>query len=92
MTTNSKQLKQTSNKKMMTMKPFPILIFYSLLLALLLSTFQQKHVAAATESDIITGKPHTTVQALTETNFDQALNDPANGLWLLKFYGMLITS
>lgn len=34
----------------------------------------------------ITGKPHSTVQDLTEDNFDEALNDPANGLWLLKFY------
>jgi hypothetical protein len=35
-----------------------------------------------------TGEPHSTVQTLNKHNFDQALNDPANGLWLLKFYGM----
>lgn len=32
------------------------------------------------------GKPHSTVITLTATNFDEHLNDPANGLWLLKFY------
>lgn len=37
-------------------------------------------------SSIDTGKPHSTVQILTEDNVDEALNDPANGLWLLKFY------
>jgi len=35
---------------------------------------------------IETGKPHSTVQILTDDNVDDALNDPANGLWLLKFY------
>jgi len=35
---------------------------------------------------IETGTPHSTVQILTEDNVDDALNDPANGLWLLKFY------
>lgn len=34
-----------------------------------------------------TGHPHSTVQTLTKENFEKALNDPANGLWLLKFYG-----
>ena len=38
-------------------------------------------------TSIETGKPHSTVQILTEDNVDDALNDPANGLWLLKFYG-----
>lgn len=32
------------------------------------------------------GKPHSTVITLKEKNFDDHLNDPANGLWLLKFY------
>lgn len=32
------------------------------------------------------GKPHTTVQTLTTHNFQRALEDPANGLWFLKFY------
>lgn len=35
---------------------------------------------------LTTGQPHSTVQTLTKDNFDEALNDPANGLWLLKFY------
>ena len=34
-----------------------------------------------------TGQPHSTVQTLTKETFDEALNDPANGIWLLKFYG-----
>jgi len=29
---------------------------------------------------------HSTVQTLKESNFDDALADPANGLWLIKFY------
>ena len=32
------------------------------------------------------GKPHSTVITLTATTFDEHINDPANGLWLLKFY------
>ena len=32
------------------------------------------------------GKPHSTVVSLTTTTFDDHINDPANGLWLLKFY------
>ncbi len=32
------------------------------------------------------GTPHDSVQTLTGTTFDTALNDPANGLWFLKFY------
>lgn len=32
------------------------------------------------------GKPHATVQTLTALNFQRALEDPANGLWFLKFY------
>jgi hypothetical protein len=44
-----------------------------------------------TASALVTGEPHSTVQTLTEDNFDAALNDPANGLWLLKFYGKLST-
>mmetsp|Transcript_39092 Transcript_39092/g.81795 ORF Transcript_39092/g.81795 Transcript_39092/m.81795 type:complete len:478 (+) Transcript_39092:153-1586(+) len=32
------------------------------------------------------GKPHSTVITLKEKNFDDHLNDAANGLWLLKFY------
>jgi len=33
-----------------------------------------------------TGTPHSSVQTLTKANFRQAIQDPANGLWLLKFY------
>lgn len=33
-----------------------------------------------------TGAPHSSVQTLTQTNFRSAIHDPANGLWLLKFY------
>ena len=33
------------------------------------------------------GKAHSTVQVLTENNIDEALSDPANGLWFLKYYG-----
>ena len=69
---------------MITIKLFSIVSFY-----ILSFTCQHEHVAVvAAATDIVTGKPHTTVQVLTETNFDEALNDPANGLWLLKFYGM----
>ncbi len=32
------------------------------------------------------GKPHSAVITLTAKNFDDYLADPANGLWLLKFY------
>lgn len=33
------------------------------------------------------GEPHATVMALREKDFDAYVtNDPANGLWLLKFY------
>ena len=33
-----------------------------------------------------TGTPHSTVQSLTKAVFRKAIQDPANGLWLLKFY------
>lgn len=33
-----------------------------------------------------TGKPHSSVQILGQNNLHQAIQDPANGLWLLKFY------
>ena len=46
--------------------------------------------ATGATSTTTTGKPHSTVQILTEANFDDAINDPANGLWLLKFYGTCI--
>jgi len=32
------------------------------------------------------GKPHSTVITLKDNNFDDHLKDPANGLWLVKFY------
>jgi protein disulfide-isomerase-like protein len=32
------------------------------------------------------GRPHSTVITLTANTFDDHINDPANGLWLLKFY------
>lgn len=36
------------------------------------------------------GKAHSTVQSITAKNWDKmVLQDPANGLWLLKFYGTL---
>ena len=34
----------------------------------------------------VDGAAHSTVQVLNSENFDNALADPANGLWLLKFY------
>jgi len=35
------------------------------------------------------GEPHAEVQILNDDNFEAAINDPANGLWLLKFYGKI---
>eukprot|EP00586_Coscinodiscus_wailesii_P003666 CAMPEP_0172488576 /NCGR_PEP_ID=MMETSP1066-20121228/18170_1 /TAXON_ID=671091 /ORGANISM="Coscinodiscus wailesii, Strain CCMP2513" /LENGTH=451 /DNA_ID=CAMNT_0013255889 /DNA_START=169 /DNA_END=1524 /DNA_ORIENTATION=+ len=35
---------------------------------------------------VCSSSAHDSVQKLTEKNFDEALADPANGLWLLKFY------
>ena len=32
------------------------------------------------------GTPHATVVTLRTKDFDDHLKDPANGLWLLKFY------
>ena len=37
-------------------------------------------------SALETGTPHSTVQPLTKEHFRQAIEDPANGLWFLKFY------
>eukprot|EP01083_Nonionella_stella_P064639 168696_1 len=37
-------------------------------------------------AEIKMGEPHSTVQTLNAETFRPALNDPANGLWLLKFY------
>jgi len=51
----------------------------TILLLLLLSTNIVVH-----SSEI--GKPHDTVIPLTDENFESHLNDPSNGLWLLKFY------
>jgi protein disulfide-isomerase-like protein len=48
---------------------------------LLLSALCGIHIQAAE-----IGKPHSTVITLTATNFDEHIKDPANGLWLLKFY------
>lgn len=42
--------------------------------------------AAGKDGRILTGKPHSTVQVLEQNTFETALSDPANGLWLLKFY------
>mmetsp|Transcript_46 Transcript_46/g.111 ORF Transcript_46/g.111 Transcript_46/m.111 type:complete len:491 (-) Transcript_46:413-1885(-) len=42
--------------------------------------------AAAVVGAAEIGKPHSSVITLGEKNFDDHLNDPANGLWLLKFY------
>ena len=50
--------------------------------SLLLTTFLI--ISAVQAADI--GKPHSTVITLKDNNFDEYLNDPANGLWLLKFY------
>jgi hypothetical protein len=58
--------------------------FLQLLAFVLLST---SSLVLSSDTTTTTGKPHSTVQVLTEKNFDDALNDPANGLWLLKFYG-----
>ena len=55
----------------------------------LLFITSSKILPAVHSKSTVTGKPHSTVQDLTEDNFDEALNDPANGLWLLKFYGKL---
>ena len=41
-------------------------------------------ISFATAEEI--GKPHSTVINLKDKDFDAHLNDPANGLWLLKFY------
>ena len=41
-------------------------------------------IAAVGAAEI--GKPHSTVIVLNGKNFDDHLNDSANGLWLLKFY------
>ena len=51
------------------------IMFVRLLLALLMVTAVEAH-----------GKAHSTVQTLTKENFQSALEDPANGLWFLKFY------
>jgi len=51
-----------------------ILVFITLLS--FLSTVQSAQI----------GKPHSKVINLKNDNFDDHLNDPANGLWLLKFY------
>ena len=48
--------------------------------------------AAAKATATALGEAHTSVQVLTGDNFDEALNDPANGLWLLKFYGKLLVT
>jgi len=42
--------------------------------------------AAQPPAEIKLGEPHSTVQTLNADTFRPALNDPANGLWLLKFY------
>ena len=55
--------------------------------SLLLTTFlliSAIIISAVQAADI--GKPHSTVITLKDNNFDEHLNDPANGLWLLKFY------
>jgi len=61
----------------------PKLLFFLFLLCqtLVLSN------AVTDDANDTTGKAHTTVQIITQSNWDQVLNDPANGLWLLKFYG-----
>jgi hypothetical protein len=48
--------------------------------------------ATATATATALGEAHTSVQVLTCDNFDEALKDPANGLWLLKFYGKLLVT
>ena len=76
-----------------TMRSHTVTQALFLLVVTLSSSIFAPMVAAANSDSITnsirTGKPHSTVQTLTEDNFNDALDDPANGLWLLKFYGML---
>ena len=43
-------------------------------------------VFLSTVSVSAAGTPHSSVQTLTKSNFREAIQDPANGLWILKFY------
>jgi protein disulfide-isomerase-like protein len=54
-----------------------------ILLTLLSTTFL---LAIATVQEIVIGTPHSQVITLTEENYESMITDPANGLWLLKFY------
>jgi hypothetical protein len=43
--------------------------------------------AAAASAVVVIGEPHSAVVRLTNENFDEYVtNDPANGLWFVKFY------
>lgn len=52
---------------------------YNLVTAILLAVSSYTTIVSC-------NKVHSTVQELTEANFDSALEDPANSLWFLKFY------
>jgi hypothetical protein len=56
----------------------------SLLILLVIAIASCSIVGAANNEKI--GKPHSTVLQLTSNNFDDYIQDPANGLWLLDFY------
>jgi hypothetical protein len=42
--------------------------------------------ASVVSSEYTAGAPQTAVVQLDEESFPQAMKDPANSLWLLKFY------
>lgn len=42
--------------------------------------------ASKEQQGMASGTPHGQVVTLTESNFEDAISDPANGLWFLKFY------
>lgn len=48
--------------------------------------FQALLAILATLPCTLASEPHSSVQQLTDSSFDSALKDPANGLWFLKFY------
>jgi hypothetical protein len=62
------------------MDPHPLF----LLLLVIGIASQPSSVRASPSGEV--GKPHSTVLHLTSSNFDDYIQDPANGLWLLDFY------
>mmetsp|Transcript_45726 Transcript_45726/g.138941 ORF Transcript_45726/g.138941 Transcript_45726/m.138941 type:complete len:457 (-) Transcript_45726:471-1841(-) len=61
-------------------------VFFRLFTLLLVSSFGLLFTADAADGDGAAKNVHSTVQHLTEKNFDDALSDAANGFWFLKFY------